>query len=80
MVKVMNKTNYRFAGFTLLVAVVMFLFLDSGTVMNVDGMVRPNGWMSFHGWGWLITSGAIGIFIFITFLLFRKNLLRDKRL
>jgi hypothetical protein len=77
---VMNKTNYRFIGFALLVAVVMFLYLDGGAMMNgvTNGMIGRPGWMNFNSWGLLITSGTISVLILITFLLFRKNIFRGK--
>ncbi len=80
MVSVMKKSNYRYAGFALLVAAVMFLYLNSGTMMHSNGMMRQNEGMSFNGWGWLMITGAVFIFMFSTFLLFRKGLLKAKHL
>ena len=76
----MKATNYRFIGLALLVGVVMFLYLDGGTMTNsgTNGMMRQHGWMIFNGSGLLITLGITILFVLITFLLFRKNFFHRK--
>ncbi len=80
--EVMNETNYRFIGYALLVALVMFLYLDGGTVMNggTNGIMGQHDWMSFNEWGLPIKLGIIVFFILITFLLFKKSIFRVKDL